>query len=195
MTENENTTTAPETGDGDPLLELERLNTLLRTTENALTALQAEKQKGEAEILDLRQKLVQANKAKEGAEADRDERIANLEAQREKADAERRRAVEKRLEQQQELDTLRRANKSLQRQYDSMKAVHDDYVDNEYAEEPDPAYSKSSRPRRNTRPTTRLWRRAMKVEFWLTLVPKYGRDNITKIVADRITQSRPPAFA
>jgi hypothetical protein len=32
----------------------------------------------------------------------------------------------------------------------------------------------------------------MKVEFWLTLVPKYGRgDKITKVVADKITKTRP----
>jgi len=32
----------------------------------------------------------------------------------------------------------------------------------------------------------------MKVEFWLTLVPKYGRgDEITKVVADKITKTRP----
>lgn len=32
----------------------------------------------------------------------------------------------------------------------------------------------------------------MKCEFWLTLVPKYdGKGNVRRVVADRITQTRP----
>ena len=31
----------------------------------------------------------------------------------------------------------------------------------------------------------------MKVQFWITLVPKWDRDKVTRVVADKITANRP----
>ena len=120
MTENENTTITPETGEDDRLLELERLNTALQTTENSLAAFQAESKRSEAEILDLRQRLANSDKEKLAAEVDRDQKVTSLDAKRVKAEAEKRRAVERGQAQQTELDTLRRANKELERRCEGL---------------------------------------------------------------------------
>ena len=134
MSENEsqNETSPPEPGGEDPKIALERLNTALQTAEQSLANYGASLKKAEAEILDLKSKLVQANKAKLEAEVDRDQKVANLDAARRKADVEKRRAVARGQEQQQELDRLRRSNKELERRVGALD------------EEPDPAFDVES---------------------------------------------------